>query len=149
MTNWKKIEGFPNYSICYEGQVRNDRRGRILKHIQRAGYASVNLSNKGKVSKVNVHRIVAEVFIPNPDNLPLVNHKDEDRMNPHGDNLEWCTYKENMQYSNPILHKLKRNGKVYYVHDVRGFCKEHGISTGTISNLLNHKKESISGWSLS
>ncbi len=46
-----------------------------------------------------VHRLVAKAFIPNPNNYPCVNHKDENKSNNHADNLEWCTYKYNVQYS--------------------------------------------------
>lgn len=62
------------------------------------GYLHVLLCKNGKYITHNVHRLVAETFIPNPDNLPEINHKDENKENNCVDNLEWCTRKYNMNY---------------------------------------------------
>jgi hypothetical protein len=51
----------------------------------------VSLSKDGKAKPFRVHRLVAVAFIPNPDNLPIINHKDENKLNNNADNLEWCT----------------------------------------------------------
>lgn len=64
------------------------------------GYKTVSLTKDGKTKTVFVHRIVAEAFIPNPNNLPMVNHKDEDKTNNFADNLEWCTVSYNNTYGN-------------------------------------------------
>jgi len=68
--------------------------------ITKLGYCSVELFNKGKSKRFLIHRLVAQHFIPNPDNLPQVNHKDENPRNNCVDNLEWCTAKYNMNYGN-------------------------------------------------
>ena len=103
---WKKIEGYSRYSVNEVGDVRNDRTGRILRWGQdkRWGYYNICLyDDSGKKRGRWIHRLVAEAFIPNPDNLPQVNHKDENKLNnvvcfnPDGSidtertNLEWCT----------------------------------------------------------
>lgn len=62
------------------------------------GYLSIMLYKKGKPKNYKIHRLVAQAFIPNPDNLPEVNHKDEDKTNNCVDNLEWCTHKYNSNY---------------------------------------------------
>ena len=62
------------------------------------GYKTVTLTKDGKSKTVFVHRIVAEAFIDNPDNLPMVNHKDEDKTNNFVENLEWCTASYNRTY---------------------------------------------------
>lgn len=62
------------------------------------GYKTVTLTKDGKTKTVYVHRIVAEAFIDNPDNLPMVNHKDEDKTNNFVENLEWCTASYNRTY---------------------------------------------------
>ena len=62
------------------------------------GYRNVKLYRDGKERTLYVHRLVAQAFIPNPDNLPEVNHKDEDTTNNRVDNLEWCSSKYNSNY---------------------------------------------------
>jgi len=66
--------------------------------IKPEGYCCVDLSISGKKKKYYRHRLVAEAFIPNPNNYPEVNHKDEDKSNNRVDNLEWITTKENLNY---------------------------------------------------
>ena len=79
--------------------VVNKKTGRALK-TQRdgAGYAAVQLWKHNKGRHKTLHRLFAEVYIPNPDNLPYINHKDENPMNYSLDNLEWCTQSYNQKY---------------------------------------------------
>lgn len=94
------IKGYENlYSIDEAGNVFSYRSNRYLKwHDDGKGYQYVELSkNKHRVCK-KVHRLVAEHFLPNPNNLPEVNHKDENKMNNSVDNLEWCTTNYNVNY---------------------------------------------------
>ncbi len=93
---WKKIKDFENYEINEKGQVR--RNSKILKPEIRTGYYSVELSKNGKRVHKRIHRLVAETFIPNPDNLSQVNHKDENKLNNCISNLEWCDNTYNSQY---------------------------------------------------
>ncbi len=110
---WKDIEGYPLYQVSNLGNVRSrdyeyiggkyrntllKRKGRVLKQVVDGGYAHVNLSCKGKIKKSRVHRLVAVAFLPNPNNLPVVNHKDENKLNNMVDNLEWCTHLYNTRY---------------------------------------------------
>ena len=70
---------------------------------------------------LSVHRIVASVFIPNPDNLPYVNHKDENKLNNRADNLEWCDPKYNRQYgtgSKRMVETKKKNGSIQKIHQL-------------------------------
>lgn len=81
---WKKIQNYEAYSVSDSGEVRNDITGKILKQtIDRDGYhmATLHYGLNGKRRWVGVHRLVAEAFIPNPDGLPIVNHKDENKDN--------------------------------------------------------------------
>ena len=80
------------------GHVKN-KHGRILKPEIRNGYYSVDLMKNKKRYKFRIHRLVAEAFIPNPDNLPIINHKDENKLNNEASNLEWCTSSYNTHYS--------------------------------------------------
>lgn len=94
---WKKIGRNPNYSINENGEVRNDITGRIKKPYtnKKNGYLIIDLCKDNKSKKVPIHRLVAEAFIPNPENKPTVDHIDGDRENNSINNLRWATYSEN------------------------------------------------------
>lgn len=98
---WKDIPD-TNYQVSNTGRVKNKKTTNVLKNSpSTTGYARVSLSNGSKSNPTIAfpHRLVAELFIPNPDNKPQVNHIDSDRMNPHVDNLEWVTAKENTRHA--------------------------------------------------
>lgn len=104
MTTWKVIIGFPNYSVSMDGQVRNNKTGKILALCHDTnGYLSVGLYRDGKRSIKRVHKLVAEAFIPNPLNLHDINHKDGNKKNNHSSNLEYCTRSYNMLHSTRTL----------------------------------------------
>ena len=97
---WKPIEGYEGlYEISSYGRVKSLRRNIILiPKKELTGYLRCNLYLNKNMKTVSIHRLVAQAFIPNPDNLPQVNHKDEDKSNNRVDNLEWCTVKYNNDY---------------------------------------------------
>ena len=74
----------------------------LKPQLKKNGYLQVGLHDKNNHKYVNIHRLVAEAFIPNPDNLPEVNHKDEDKTNNHVNNLEWCTGSYNARYGSRL-----------------------------------------------
>ena len=76
------------------------------------GYNAVCLYKDGKTKQVTIHRLVAEAFIPNPNNLPEVNHKDKNKRNNSADNLEWCDRKYNVNYSKDDIKDRSRAVKV-------------------------------------
>ena len=83
-------------------------KGKQMKQAMHGkGYKVVTLTKDGKMTNLYVHRIVAEAFLPNPDNLPMVNHKDEDKANNFLENLEWCTAAYNRTYGNAIEKQAK------------------------------------------
>lgn len=90
MEEWKNIIGYEGlYEVSNKGNVRNVRRNTLLKLSKtNYGYIQVHLYKNGIRTGLRVHRLVAEAFIPNPDNLPQVNHKDEDKTNNNVTNLE-------------------------------------------------------------
>lgn len=92
------IDGFDLYQASSDGRIYSKRTKLFLKpKITRFGYAEITLY-PGQVSK-KVHRLVAEAFIPNPDDKPQVNHIDGDKLNNHVDNLEWSTSTENNRHA--------------------------------------------------
>ena len=102
---WKWIFGYEGlYQVSNFGRVKsfNGRWGsvQILKPVlQKNGYLTVSLCKNGKLKTVKIHRLVAETFLTNSDNLPEVNHKDGNKLNNCVENLEWCTGKENVQHA--------------------------------------------------
>lgn len=83
------------WSVNEQGQVRNDETGYFLKGSILNTYRYINFRWNGKSKNKAVHRLVAEAFLPNPNNLPVVHHKDSNRLNNNLDNLEWVTYQQN------------------------------------------------------
>lgn len=99
---WKDVASYEGlYQVSDLGHVRSLRHEKalILKPGSSGkGYLNVRLCRDGKVKALYIHRLVAEAFIPNPLNLPQVNHKDEDKTNNAVNNLEWCTAEYNLTY---------------------------------------------------
>lgn len=102
---WKDIEGFEGrYQISNLGNVKSLRYGgrdeikNLVPKVNNKGYEWVELVINGKKSCRQIHRLVAEAFIPNPNKEPIINHKDENPRNNRVDNLEWCDYKYNSHY---------------------------------------------------
>lgn len=118
---WRPVKGFEGlYEVSNFGRVRSvDRDMPItakgkrtgIKHYPSKmlklqkwhnGYLAAYLWKDNKGHTLSVHRLVAKAFIPNPDNLPCVNHKDQTPTNNHVSNLEWCTFQYNVTYANAI-----------------------------------------------
>ena len=96
--NWKIIKGFTDYKVNENGEVYSIKRNKILKQYEKKNYLGVYLYQDNKKKFRLVHRLVANAFIPNPNNLPQINHKDENSKNNNVKNLEWCTQKYNNNY---------------------------------------------------
>ena len=95
----RALNDFPVYAVTENGEVYNTKTGKKLKTIKHDRYWCVTLyDGKGGYKIKSIHRIVAEAYIPNPENLPCVNHKDENKKNNKASNLEWCTYQYNNHY---------------------------------------------------
>ena len=105
---WKDISGYEGlYQVSNLGRVKSlprkgtrTRKERILKELTSRKYLSINLYKDGQLKTFTIHRLVAEAFIENTNNLPEVNHKDENKLNNIADNLEWCTRSYNINYKN-------------------------------------------------
>ena len=96
---WRPVIGYEGlYEVSSYGRVRSLKKNKVIKFFLKGGYPYCGLFSDGKQKNHQIHRLVAQAFIPNPDNLPQVNHKDEDKTNNIVDNLEWCDRKYNMNY---------------------------------------------------
>jgi hypothetical protein len=155
LEEWKKIENYDNYEVSCFGNVRNAKTGRILKPVDES-YLAVRLSHsKNKIIKsCKVHRLVAEMFIENPENKPQVNHKDKNKHNNHVDNLEWVTNQENsIHRSDGVIQTTNQNLPIYCIDKDTGIKikKYNSISEASewlfnegLSDNLDSIKASIS-----
>ena len=165
LEEWRQIRGFPSYLISDYGRVKSLSRDYkygyhediILKPTERKGYKAVTLFSNGKRYRKSIHRLVAEAFIPNPNNLPMVNHKDENEANNRVDNLEWCTRLYNSRYGSnrqKISEKVSKkvaqytkDGVLIAVWDSMTIAsKEIGVCISEISKCCKDNKYSAGGY---
>lgn len=168
---WKQIEDFPNYEVSTRGNVRSLSRiitnfngcqypvgGRtLIPSVNSKGYTTVKLSNEeGSITK-NVHRLVMLAHVPNEENLPVINHIDENKTNNCTTNLEWCSYSHNARHNGANI----RRSKWVYQYDLddnlinvfrttNEVCKEvEGTSPAGISMCCNGYLNSHAGYNWS
>ena len=112
---WRDIEGYEGmYQVSDKGRVRSLKFGkeRILKPGRlKNDYLYVNLCKNGEAKKYYIHRLVAQAFLPNPDNLSQINHRDEIKTNNCVENLEWCDSKYNNNYGTHIQRQVEKVSK--------------------------------------
>lgn len=100
MEMWKAVDRYPNYEVSTEGRLRKRNTGKILVLTDDSrGYPAATIIDEHGQHTKTVHRLVAETFIPNPDNKRTVNHKDGDKRNNRVSNLEWNTSSENTAHA--------------------------------------------------
>lgn len=122
---WKPIKGYEGlYEISNQGRVkslkRNTARTKILKLHDTKRYLQIELSKNGITEYKSVHRLVAEAFVPNPNNLPEVNHKDENKKNNFVGNLEWISRHDNLLYGTRIKRISEKKRTAVNAFDKNG-----------------------------
>ncbi len=156
LKNWKPVNSF--IEVSADGDVKS--HGKLVKgEICANGYKRIHVSDEGIDFKYLVHRLVAEAFIANPENLPCVNHKDGNKQNNAADNLEWCSYSDNQKHAyrtglksaKGVLnsqHKLTevqvKEIRSSYVkrsqgRNSRDLAKKYNVNPKTILDIVNGK----------
>ena len=151
---WKPIKDYEGlYEVSNLGRVKSLRRNIIVKpYMNHTGYWMVNLWYNCKQDKRLISRLVAETFIPNPNDYPIINHIDGNKQNNHVSNLEWCTYSQNIKHAHDnglrkIYHKKITDEQVKELIHFRklGYslsslsCK-YNISLSLTSMICNGKR---------
>lgn len=163
---WRPVAGHEDlYEVSNQGRVRSinyRRTGKIhlLKpRIANGGYLSIHRNDSSK--RLFIHRLVAEAFIENPDNLPQVNHKNEDKTDNRVENLEWCTASYNINYGTrnqrvaekvkitkgePIIQLTKDGHFVREWRSTTVAAKAFGVVISAISNCIHGRSPSSCGF---
>ena len=135
----RPIPGHPAYLITEYGKVWSKKRGKYLATQYSQRYPYVLL---GRGETHTIHRLVAKAWLPNPDNLPVVHHKDNDSTNNHYSNLEWCTHQYNtrqgpvIKLSDEDVAEIKRmyGTRLYTQHEI---ANKFGVSQAYVWLLCN------------
>lgn len=159
--NLRKIEGYSNYMICDNGKVYSNISKRFINGWKVSkGYIGIRLKGDDGVRHLlKVHRLVAKAFIPNPNNYPQVNHKDEDKGNNRVDNLEWCTNLYNSRYGTRPQRISKANkGKrsraivmfdkewnLIKIYTSQMEAAEDGFTQANVSKVLRGERTFVKG----
>ena len=142
----RDIKGYESlYGITSCGRVYSYRTKKFLKPWDDGrGYLCVNLSKNGKWKHYKIHRLVADAYLPNPDNLPQVNHIDENKTNNALPNLEWCDASYNINYSQAKKVICVETGIIY--NSITEAAKAVNRSIGNISNCCKGKRKTSAGF---
>lgn len=141
------------HQVSHNG-VAHTRRypGKILSRLlNNDGYWKVQLYRDNNCTSFFVHRLVAECFIPNPDNLPLVNHRNHVRSDARVKNLEWMTYEQNVAHGR-FDHTYRSfvlmcpNGHRVVGKNVSEFCRTHNLVRNRLNAVLDGRESQHKGW---
>ena len=148
---WRPVVGYEGlYEVSNLGRVKSlnyhstGKEGILRqKTTKKLGYKLVTLSKNGKKEFFRVHRLVAQAFIPNQDNLPCINHKDEKPSNNRVDNLEWCTYQYNNCYGDRLKKSAAKKSIKINQYTLDGEFIQEWLSAKEIERQLGFAHENI------
>lgn len=154
---WRDIEGYEGlYQISNLGRVKAIKNNTIRKPRIGMGYYYLNLSKYGKKKTFKIHRLVASHFVDNPNGYPCVNHKDENKLNNNANNLEWCTWKYNVNYGTALERRTKTQTREIVQFDLNGEevkrwnglneIKGAGMCPSSISQCCNNNYKTSYGY---
>ena len=146
---WRPVKGFEGLYECSSiGRIKSLKNGIITQQKNNTGRLKVQLWKNGKKKPMYVHRIVAEAFLPNPQNLETVNHIDENPLNNRVDNLEWMSMRDNVRYSNTKkINQYTIEGKFIRTWDaMMDIVRELGYNKAIISKCCLHKPKNKSAY---
>lgn len=147
-----EIEGYEGrYLVTLDGRILSLISGRELKPgLNKKGYPQVSLGDStGKYTSMRVHRFVAKAFIPNPLNLPQVNHINGDKTDNRVENLEWCDNQYNCELAHAKHYKLvSPEGECVKVYNLSKWCRTMGFINSNVERMVSGKRKSCYGWRL-
>ena len=147
---WKDIKDFEClYMVSNYGRIKGIKRNNILREgYNQKGYSQVCLTKYNKKKTYKVHRLVAQAFIPNPSNLPEVNHKDKNKKNNNKSNLEWCTCDYNINYSlsKKVAQYDEQDRFIKAWESISNIVKENNYSSTFISRCCKNKCKTAYGY---
>ena len=154
---WKEIEDFKNYYISNYGRLKSlfpNKKEKFLKDTtDQDGYIRNGLTKDGKIIQKNRHRLVAEAFIPNPENKPTIDHiNSAEKTNNNVSNLRWATYKEQSNnigfvknqengYGSHIIERLDKDGNIIETYVSYALCADWIIENCNENNVLTKNKD--------
>lgn len=144
-----EIKEFEDYLINTNGEIISKRLKKPLKKRKiKNGYYQVCLCNNKKRKYLLIHRLVAQTFIPNPLNMPQVNHIDENKNNNNVSNLEWCTAQYNTDYSKStkITAINKKSGLILQEKSLNEICREYNFDLSNVWRCYKGKQKTHKGF---
>ncbi len=153
MEIWRKIDGLEIYEVSSCGRVRRNGTKYLSGSINNRGYIRYDLCLNGKRIAKSAHRLVADAFIPNPEDKPFINHIDGDRTNNNVDNLEWATNQENLSHAYSTLGRRPCNMKQVVcleTKEVFESCESaagaFGVTESIVNRVCNGKRKTAKGF---
>jgi hypothetical protein len=141
VTEWRDVPSAPGYESSADGRIRHACGDELGQWSNDQGYKMVRLKNPRRMARA--HRLIADAWVPNPDNKPAINHINNDRADNRAENLEWCTQAENLAYA----RKQRRSPNARLTDDqvaaIRNEYSQVGTSWESLGKRYGMSKRAI------